>query len=249
LASGCVTATAPSAAPTPDTRVYELRTYTATPGNLDKVLARFRDHTVRLFARHGMVSLGYWVTTDNARAGADEKLVYLLAHASRAAATANWAAFRADPEWVAAKAASEANGPIVAGTPESVFLTPTAWSPAVVPAKAGAERSFELRTYTVPEDKLAALDARFRDHTIRLFARHGLTSVAYFHPLDADQGAGRTLIYFLAAPSREAATAGWAAFNADPEWMAARTESVRNDNLRPTTKSVFLKPADFSPTK
>jgi hypothetical protein len=123
LAAGCATSPAPSASG----RVYELRTYVATPGNLDKVLARFRDHTLKIFAKHGMVSVGYWVTTD-AKDGAGGKLVYLLAHASREAATASWAAFRADPEWVAAKAASEANGQIVAST-ESVFLSPTDFSP------------------------------------------------------------------------------------------------------------------------
>jgi hypothetical protein len=125
LAAGCATVSAPP--PAKDTRVYELRTYTATPGNLDKVLARFRDHTMRLFARHGMVSVAYWTPAD-AKDGAGDKLVYVLAHPSREAAAANWAAFRADPEWVAAKAASEAAGPIVAKT-ESVFLTPADFSP------------------------------------------------------------------------------------------------------------------------
>ena len=125
LAAGCASVSAP--APAAATRVYELRTYTAEPGKLDQVLARFRDHTRRLFEKHGMVNVGYWVTTD-AKDGAGGKLIYLLAHASREAATASWAAFRADPEWVAAKNASEINGPIVAQT-ESVFLSPTDFSP------------------------------------------------------------------------------------------------------------------------
>lgn len=123
LAAGCATTSAPRA----DIRVYELRTYTASPGKLPQVLARFRDHTRRLFEKHGMVNIGYWVTTD-AKDGADAKLVYLLAHANREAAAASWAAFRADPEWLAAKTASEANGPIVAQT-ESVFLSPADFSP------------------------------------------------------------------------------------------------------------------------
>ena len=94
-----------AAEPAADTRVFELRTYTATPGNLDKVLARFRDHTLEIFARHGMENIAYWVPAD-AKDGAGEKLVYLIAHKSRDAATANWAAFRADPEWKAVSAAS-----------------------------------------------------------------------------------------------------------------------------------------------
>ncbi len=248
MSAGCALAPKPVAATAPDSRVYELRTYTATPGNLDKVLARFRDHTVRLFAKHGIVNVGYWVPAE-AKDGAGEKLVYLLAHANREAAVASWAAFRADPEWMAAKAASEAGGAIVAKT-ESVFLAPTDYSPALLTTRAGsAARAFELRTYTVPPEKLAALDARFRDHTTRLFAKHGMTSLAYFHPLDADKGAATTLVYFMAYPGREAATTSWAAFRADPEWQAAKAESERKDNLSPQTASVFLVPTDFSPMK
>ncbi|MEI6862224.1 MAG: NIPSNAP family protein [Verrucomicrobiota bacterium] len=243
--AGCALAPGPVAATAPDMRVYELRTYTATPGNLGKVLARFRDHTVRLFAKHDIVNVGYWVPTDK-KDGAGEKLVYLLAHASREAATASWAAFRADPEWVAAKAASESSGPIVAKT-ESVFLAATDYSPALARTRGGATRSFELRTYTVPEGKLAALDARFRDHTKALFVQHGMTNVAYFHPLDANQGAGQTLIYFLAAPSREAATSAWNAFRADPVWIAVKADSEKRDQLLPKTQSVYLTPTDFSP--
>lgn len=245
LAAGCATVSAP---PVRDTRVYELRTYTAAPGKLPQVLARFRDHTTRLFEKHGMVNVAYWTPSD-AKDGAGEKLVYLLAHPSREAAVANWAAFRADPEWIAAKAASEAAGPIVAKT-ESVFLAPTSYSPALLAAAAGgAERAFEMRTYTVPPDKLAALDSRFRDHTTRLFTRHGMTNIAYFQPLDADKGAATTLVYFMAYPNREAAVASWAAFRADPEWQAAKTESERKDGLFAQTASVFLVPTDFSPMK
>jgi hypothetical protein len=240
--AGCAAVSAP---PAQDTRVYELRTYTAAPGKLPQVLARFRDHTTRLFEKHGMVNVAYWTPTD-AKDGAGEKLIYLLAHASREAAVASWAAFRADPEWQTAKAASEAAGPIVAKT-ESVFLAPTDYSPALAATSGGnAARAFELRTYTVPPDKLAALDARFRDHTVRLFARHGMTSIAYFHPLDADKGAANTLIYFMAYPSREAATASWAAFRADADWQAAKAESERKDGLFAQTASVFLTPTNFS---
>lgn len=110
-----------------DGPVYELRTYTAAPGRLDDVLARFRDHTIALFNRHGMKSVAYWVPMD-AKDGAGEKLVYLLQHPSRAAAARDWAAFRDDPEWQAVSKASEAHGKIVIHV-ESVFLSPTDFSP------------------------------------------------------------------------------------------------------------------------
>jgi len=230
--------------------VYELRTYTATPGNLDKVLARFRDHTLTIFERHGMQNLGYAVPAD-ATDGAGEKLVYLIAHRSRDAAKASWAAFSADPEWKKVAAESEAKGKIVAKV-ESLFLAAAEFSPAVSDYN-GAPRIFEMRTYTTPEGKLGALDARFRDHTIALFEKHGMTSLGYYHPVDANKGAANTLVYFLAFPSREAATASWAAFRADPAWVEAKAASEKGAGgsltLPDGVKSVFLIPTDFSPTK
>lgn len=103
-------------------QIYELRTYTAEPGRLDALLARFRNHTVGLFARHGMTNIGYWVPTDQ-----PDTLVYLLAHASPQTAAASWDAFKADPEWQAVRAVSEEDGPIVRSI-TSVFLEPTDFS-------------------------------------------------------------------------------------------------------------------------
>jgi hypothetical protein len=105
--------------------VYELRTYTAVEGKLANVNARFRDHTNRIFERHGMKSLGYWTPSEGPLAG--NTLIYILQHQSRESARASWAAFRVDPEWIKAKAESEAAGPIVAKV-ESVFLSPTEYS-------------------------------------------------------------------------------------------------------------------------
>jgi hypothetical protein len=105
--------------------VYELRTYTAAEGKLDAVNARFRDHTRGLFERHNMKSVGYWMPSEGPMAG--KTLIYILEHPSREDATKNWAAFRADPEWVKVKAESEAGGPIVAKT-ESVFMAPADYS-------------------------------------------------------------------------------------------------------------------------
>lgn len=108
-----------------DPRVFELRTYTAHPGRLEDLERRFRDHTVRLFERHGMTNVGYWIPQDSTGANT---LVYLMAYPSRDAATRSWDAFRADPEWIAAKAASEANGLLVQNV-ASIFLSPTDFSP------------------------------------------------------------------------------------------------------------------------
>jgi hypothetical protein len=229
-------------------RVYELRTYTATPGNEAAVLARFREHTLKLFARHGMVNVGYWVPAD-AKDGSVNKLVYLLEHKSRDAAKASWKAFSADPEWQQVKKKTEANGRIVAKG-ESIFLASTEFGKVMNAGKAaGAARIFELRTYTAAEGKLSNLDARFRDHTVALFAKHGMTNLSYFHPVDADKGAGSTLIYFLAHKSREAAAASWKGFREDADWVKARTASEKEGKITAKVESVFLIPTDFSPLK
>jgi hypothetical protein len=106
-------------------KVYEMRTYTATEGKLDAVNARFRDHTVKLFDKHGMKSVGYWVPSEGPMAGTT--LIYILEHPSREEARKHWAEFGADPEWQKAKAESEVQGRIVAKA-ESVFMTATDYS-------------------------------------------------------------------------------------------------------------------------
>jgi hypothetical protein len=241
-------ATAAVASAANDGPVYELRTYTAAPGRMADVLARFRDHTITIFNRHDMVSVGYWVPQD-AKDGAGEKLIYLLRHPSREAAVKNWAAFRADPEWQTVTKASEANGKIVIHT-ESVFLAPADFSPEVGTGSGpGAPRVFELRIYTTPEGKLTELDNRFRSPERTYFVRHGMMEVGYFHPLDADAGAGHTLVYMLAHASRDAATASWAGFRADPDWIALKAATEKNGALTTKTVSIFLTPTEFSPLK
>ncbi|MBV9308120.1 MAG: NIPSNAP family protein [Acidobacteriaceae bacterium] len=106
-------------------RVFELRTYHTYEGKLDALLTRFRDHTVDIFNRHDMTSIGYWLPTDEPLKG--KTLVYLLAFPSREAATKSWADFRNDPEWKKVSAASEANGKIVEKV-DSIFLEPTDFS-------------------------------------------------------------------------------------------------------------------------
>jgi hypothetical protein len=105
-------------------RVYELRTYTCYEGKLETLKTRFRDHTIRLFKRHNMESIGYWIPQDER---SKTTLVYILVHPSREAATKNWAEFRADPEWQKAQKDSEAAGPIVQKV-ESVYMSPTDFS-------------------------------------------------------------------------------------------------------------------------
>ncbi len=108
-----------------DTRVFELRTYHTFEGKLDTLLTRFREHTIEIFNKHGMTSIGYWVPTDEPLKG--KTLVYILAFPSREAATKDWAEFRSDPQWKQVAAASEMNGKIVEKV-DSIFLKPTDFS-------------------------------------------------------------------------------------------------------------------------
>ncbi len=226
--------------------VYELRTYTAAPGKLSNVLARFRDHTTRLFTKHGMVNVGYFTPMDSAD-GAGTTLVYVLRHQSRNAAAASWKAFVADTVWKRVAAESEANGPIVAKI-ASVFISATDFSPEMFASTSGGARVFELRTYTTPTGLLTNLDARFRDHTLGIFASHGMQNIAYWHPTDAKDGSGTSMIYLLGHASRAAATAGWAAFRADSAWINVRaaSEKAAGTSLTTVVKSMFLVPTDFS---
>jgi hypothetical protein len=113
---------------------------------------------------------------------------------------------------------------------------------------AQSARVFELRTYTAPEGKLSDLHARFRDHTLRILQKHGMTNVGYWKPMDAPLS-DNTLIYLLAHPSREAAKASWGAFVGDPEWKKVATESQLNGKIVAKVESVFLEPTDYSPMK
>jgi len=243
-----LTATFTALAADKDTRVFEMRTYYAAPGKLDDLHARFRDHTVALFEKHGIANIGYWVPIDNT----DNKLIYVLAYPSREARETMWKEFGADEDWKKARAASEANGKLVAKV-EAVFLSATDFSPAVQPSKSTGERVFELRTYTTTPNNLPLLHARFRDHTIALFAKHGMTNLFYWQLLPDQAGAENTLIYLLAHASQDAAKASFDAFRADPDWIKAKTDSETKGGGSLTipdgVKSVFLKATDYSPTR
>ena len=106
-------------------RVFELRTYRTLPGRLPALQARFRDHTTKLFEKHGMTNIGYWTPQD--APASENTVIYILAHASREAATTSWEAFRNDPQWKQVQKASEADGKIVEKV-ESVFMDATDYS-------------------------------------------------------------------------------------------------------------------------
>jgi hypothetical protein len=128
------------------------------------------------------------------------------------------------------------------------FSAGSLWQSGAVANAQNGTRIFELRTYTAPEGKLEALKARFRDHTIRIFNNHNMTSIGYWTPADAPNSQN-TLIYVLAHPSREDAKKNWAAFQADPEWKKVAADSQVDGPIVTKVESVFMNPTDFSPFK
>jgi hypothetical protein len=206
-----------NAAAAKDDRVFEMRIYYAHPGKLNDLHARFRDHTTKLFEKHGMTNVGYWVPIDNP----DNKLVYILAYPSRRLVAKN----------------------------ESMFLAATDYSPQIKPAAAG-ERVFELRTYTASKGNLELLHARFRDHTLKLFEKHGMTNIGYWSPIAGEKGADNTLVYILAHKSPDSAKASFDSFRKDPDWLAARKASEEKGGGSLTevngVKSEFMTATDYS---
>jgi hypothetical protein len=226
--------------------VYELRVYYAAEGKLDALHARFRDHTMQIFERHGMKNVGYFVPEGK---NEERKLVYLIEHKSREAAMQSWKDFGADPDWQQISKESEKNGRLVSKI-DRHFLQLTDYSPKPQIEKKGG-RVFELRTYTTPEAKLDDLNARFRNHTIALFKKHGMENIAYWNKLPDEKDAKTTLIYMLAHKSRDAAKKSFDAFRADPDWVKAKADSEKNGPLTVENgvKSEFLVPTDYSPMK
>jgi NIPSNAP len=220
----------------PDTQCYEMRIYYAAEGKLDALNARFRDHTVKLFEKHGIKNIGYWMPIDNP----ERQLIYFLAYPSREARETSWKAFMADPDWQKAYKASEVDGKLVAKVISKFY-------------NAKGDRVFEMRTYTASEGNLKGLESRFRDHTVKLFEKHGMTNVAYWTLMDDQADADKMLVYILAHRSTEAAKASFGDFGKDPEWTTARKASEEKAGGPLTApkgvQSVFMKATDYSPIR
>lgn len=251
-----------------DARLFEIRVYTPAAGRQQDVNSLIANSAVKYMAKHQIQFLGAWVPVD----AKDPRVITLVAHRDRASAERNWAAFRDDAGWKSELAAASAHGKAVAGITQ-LFVKATDYSPAVKPAAVG-DRVFELRTYEAATGKLAGLNSRFRDHTLKLFEKHGMTNLAYFNfaagertttaeMISALAPAGRPaseskspatetgLVYLIAHPSAEAMKANFAKFVADDAWKQARAASERDGSLtaKNGVMSLLLKPTDYSPWK
>ena len=232
-----------------ESRLFELRIYTAAEGKLDAIHKRTKEAGLKLLEKHGMTVLGVWSPVDPK----DARFFLLLAHKDKAARDASFKAFATDPDWVKVRDESEKDGKLVAKA-EEIFLTTTDYSPAIKVGASKDERVFELRTYVATEGKLDNLNARFRDHTVKLFEKHGMTNWVYWNYAKGTKGDDAMLDYFLTHASPEAAKKSFDAFRIDPDWVAARKASEEKAGgsltiAKDGVKTVFLKPTDYSPTK
>lgn len=226
-----------------DSRVYELRIYYTENGRMDALIQRFTNHTTKLFEKHGMTNVGYWIATAD-----PNKLLYILSYPSQEAREASWKAFREDPVWIKAKEESEKDGKIVAKV-ESIFMKTTDFSPVVKKKNIKKdERTFELRTYYMLPNRLPNILARFKNHTTKLFENHGMTNIAYWTTIEKD-GSQAKLVYILAHQSEEAGKASFGTFVKDPEWIKVRDDSEKDGKIVEKIESVYMKPTAFSKIK
>ncbi len=227
--------------------LYELRIYQASEGRFQHLIKRFREHTDRIFKKHGLKALGYWIPTDGS-VKKRRKFVYLLQHPSRYEAYRNWTNFFNDKEWERVMDKPEFQG-LLSEKPTSIFLSLNDYS---VAARNDIEKpggSFELRTDVVNPGKLPMLNARFRKHTTSLFNRHGIQNVSYWTPFDQPDSKD-TLIYLVHHANRKQADLNWEAFGQDPEWKkVARESQIQGKLLARPPERLYLKALDFSPLR
>jgi hypothetical protein len=236
--------------------VCQVVSYTARPGQAAALHAWFREHAEDVLARHGAVPMAFLVPADPGPEN-EGRLLVILRFRDDAALIAFSRTVREEPAWKELFAVVDGEPAIVANK-DMRLGAPTDYSPVFKPTKADPPRVFELRTYTAPTpEKLDHLHERFRSHTLELFARHGIENLVYWQPLiwkADDTEAERQMFYLLGHQSRAAAAESFAAFRADPEWLAVRkaSEAKAGGSLTSPEKGVvseFFVPTDYSPLR
>ncbi|UBM57869.1 NIPSNAP family protein [Marinilongibacter aquaticus] len=225
-----------------DTKVYELRIYHCFDGRRPALIKRFKDHTRRIFEKHGMENIGYWLPTSD---DMKNDLIYMLAYPSMEAREAAWKAFGADPEWQKVAADSQIDGKIVRAV-DNTFLK---LEPSLVKKlKLKAEnpsRIFELRSYFCYPGKFPNIVKRFDDGTVSIFKRVGFENIAYWSSIEKE-GKQPHLVYIIAHESEAAAKENWKKFGADPEWKTLKANSELGGKIVEHVESIYMEPLPFS---
>lgn len=221
---------------------YEMRTYTCHPDKRPDLIERFKNHTIKLFNKHGIKSVAYFIPADTVQ----NSLTFILQYPSEQSRDILWNQFANDPEWKAAAAKSEANGKLVAKVDQTFMTMANELSTKVAKTKKKEKKIFELRIYTCLPDRLDALTLRFRDHTRTLFERHGMQNIVYWKSLEKN-GQQPKLIYLLAHKSEKTAKASFESFVADADWIKARDASEASGKIVQNIESIYFKALPFSP--
>ena len=233
-----------------DDTQYEVQRITAKPGKLEQIHPWLRDHQDDVLAKHGATNIAYLVPVGD---NPDGKLVCIHRYPSLADRTKCRQACRADPLWKPMDPEAKTPESLIEKL-ESVTFRPLYYSPKFTATKSPEPRVFELRTYTCPSpEKLFYLHERFRDHTIKLFEKHGMENLIHWSPMDMDDS-DRKLVYLLGHKSVEAAKKSFANFRKAPDWLAAREASEKKAGGSLTEKeggvvSEFFVATDYSPLK
>jgi hypothetical protein len=256
-----------------DSKVYELRTYSVEPSRQADTLKLMSAHGAGFMKKYGIEMVGVWTPIDST----DERVLMLASHKDYDTAKSAWASFQADADWKTAVKNSEVEGKKPVKGIEQVFLTANDYSPKLEVASVG-NRVFELRTYVSTPNNLQALNNRFKNHTLALFEKHGMKNIVYWSVRNGETltcqqmlnalspagkaeakveantvAAGNSLVYFLTHASSDAAKESFGKFRDDSNWQKALKESEAAAGGALTVsggvKSLFLKPADFSPLK
>ncbi|MGV3486624.1 MAG: NIPSNAP family protein [Planctomycetaceae bacterium] len=234
-------------------KLYELRFYTTHPGKLPDLHARFRDHTMKLFEKHGMENVIYWTVKKGIKedgGDVDNMLVYIIAHKDEAAKDASWKAFLNDPEWKAVAANSEKNGKILAKPPRAILMRETDFSTgqqSVGDAASASSRLWELRQYNDGPERVPSTVDRFGSGEKELFTKNGMQTVYFWTATDQS-----AFIYLLAHKDQAAADASWKGFMTDfrPFMEQYRASHPDLPKGRGNGNEVrYLVPTDYSPLK
>jgi hypothetical protein len=220
---------------------FEMRTYTAAEGKMPDLIARFQNHTLKIFKKNGIENVAYFISEENP----EKTLTFIIGYPDQASRDVLWNKFANSEKWQTVFKASEANGPLVQKV-DQVFMV---WANNLNDHKKPKKSEiFQLRTYHCFPGKIENIQTRFRDHTRDLFEKQGLKNYPYWITVEKD-GSQPKLVYLLGHDSKEAFNAAFDRFRVDPEWVKARDESEAPGKIVEKVESVFYKALPFSPMK
>lgn len=209
-----------------DNLLYELRTYFANPGMLDRLVSRFENHTFRFFAKHDMQVIGLWLPLNNP----ENKLVYVLSFADQEACAKSWDEFKNDAEWLAVKQESIREGELVASL-KSVFMHTLDFSPEHLTF--AENHVFELQIYKNTPGNRELLRLLFNKHNMTLFQKHGIGTIQYWETSKQEVDKSNLLICLLVRSQED----------------IKKADEPAKDFLSGFIKSEYLRAVSFSPLK